>query len=456
MLRQLTQRLSHSMQSWMGQRFTEANMKGILRDVRKALLEADVAYSVIKDLLNNVQKKAAGQLIHKQASPQQALLQILYEELMRVLGQEAVPLSFNTQPPVVMMMVGLQGTGKTTSTAKLAAHLLKTRKHVMVVSTDVYRPAAIEQLKVQASSVGATPLSWDDTNDPQTIAERALAEAKKKHADVLLVDTAGRLHVDAAMMDEISMLVKVLAPHEILLVVDGMQGQDAVHSAKAFQEAIAPTGVLVSKLDGDARGGALLSVASCTGLPVKLLGVGEKLDALEAFDPKRMASRIVGMGDLQSLMDTLEQKVSQADAQKMMDQIQSKQSVDLEIIRQQLLNMQEVGLGNIMDKLPGMGAMPQMDQMQAMADGRMKGTLAVLNAMTRKERKYAQILNPSRKQRIARGSGKTVQEVNQILRQIEKMQKMMHKFSSKKGMGRLMQGLKNMPGMGSSFPGGGH
>ena len=446
----LTERLGRTLKNLRGQgRLTEDNIKDSLREVRMALLEADVALPVVKDFISHVRKRAVGEEVMKSLSPGQALIKIVQDELTALMGEANEALNLNAQPPVVILMAGLQGSGKTTSTAKLARFLKeRENKKVAVVSADVYRPAAIKQLETVAAEVEAQFIPSDASQKPVDIARAALQQAKTSYVDVLIVDTAGRLHVDEEMMAEIQDVHKVLSPTETLFVVDSMTGQDAANTAKAFNDALALTGVILTKTDGDARGGAALSVRQITGRPIKFLGVGEKTTALEPFHPERVASRILGMGDVMSLIEQAEQQVDHEKAEKLANKLKKGKGFDLEDFRDQLQQMKSMGgIASMMDKLPGMGGLPA--NVKGQVNDKDFGKLeAIINSMTAGERLRPDIIKGSRKRRIATGSGTQVQDVNRLLKQFTQMQKMMKKVS-KGGLGKLMKGMKGgmPPGM---------
>lgn len=449
MFENLSDRLSHSLKKISGKAsLTEDNISETLREVRMALLEADVALPVVKDFVEQVKQRALGQEVSRSLDPGQQFLKIVQAELESVMGGASEGLNFATQPPAVILMAGLQGAGKTTSTAKLANYLqTREKKKVMVVSADVYRPAAIEQLKTVAAEVGASFFPSDNTQKPVDIVEAARAEAKRRFMDVLIVDTAGRLAVDAEMMDEIKQLHAAVKPIETLFVIDAMIGQDAVNTAQAFNEALPLTGVILTKVDGDARGGAALSVRHVTGKPIKFLGVGEKTDALEPFHPERIASRILGMGDVLSLIEEVERKVDKAKAEKLVKKVQRGSKFDLEDLRDQLQQMKNMGgMGAMLDKLPGMGNMSQMVEKADVGKqfGRME---AIINSMTPAERRNPDILNGSRKRRITEGSGTSLQDLNRLIKQHKQMSKMMKKMKGKK-MQNMMRGMGGMGGTG--------
>ena len=458
MFESLSQRLSSTIERLRGRaRLTEANIRESLREVRVALLEADVALPVVQALIQRVQVKALGQEVLKSLTPGQALVKVVRDELTAVMGTANADLNLAATPPAVVLMAGLQGAGKTTTVAKLA-RLLKERKKkkVMVVSCDVYRPAAIEQLRTLAAQVDVLfhPSSGDQ--DPIAIARAAVDAARRNFADVLLVDTAGRLHIDAEMMAEIKALHAALDPVETLFVVDAMTGQDAATTAKAFAEALPLTGVILTKTDGDARGGAALSVRYITGRPIKFLGAGEKTDALEPFHPDRLAQRILGMGDVLSLVEQVEQKVDQEKAAKLAEKVMKGKRFDMNDMRDQLQQMLNMGgLASLMDKLPGVATLP--DSVKSKVNDReVHRMVAIINSMTKKERRHPDLLNGSRRARVARGSGTQPADVNKLLKQYQQMEKMMSKLSGGglKGLMRQMQGA--MKGMGGGgFPGGG-
>jgi signal recognition particle subunit SRP54 len=445
----LSQRLSRAMKTLRGEaRLTEANMQEALREVRVALLEADVALPVVKTFIERVRAKALGEEVIGSLTPGQAAVGVVHRELVQLMGEKNDALDLATQPPAVVLLAGLQGSGKTTTAGKLARWLkTEARKKVLLASCDVYRPAAIEQLATLARQVEADFFPSSAGEKPVDIAARALNHARTHYADVLIVDSAGRLGIDEAMMREIAELHAALKPIETLFVVDAMQGQDAVNSAKAFGEALPLTGVILTKLDGDARGGAALSVREVTGKPIKFAGVGEKLDALEPFHPDRMASRILGMGDVLSLIEDVQKTVDREQVEKLAAKVKSGKDFDLEDFKQQVAQMKRMGgLSALADKLPGnlaqlaQGA-PGMDDK---AIGRLEG---IINSMTPQERKHPDLIKASRKRRIAAGAGVSVQEVNRLLNQFEQAQKMM-KMMSKGGIAKMMRSMKGMfPGM---------
>ena len=449
----LTQRLSQTMQKLRGKgRLTEDSIGETLREVRIALLEADVALPVVQSFIGQVKQRALGQEVISSLKPGEALVKIVHDELVRVMGEENEALDLKASPPVVVLVAGLQGSGKTTTTAKLAKLLKETaKKKVMVVSCDVYRPAAIDQLETLAGQVDVLFHPSSASDNPLDIAKSAVDAARKQYADVLLVDTAGRLHVDADMMDEIRHLHAAVNPHETLFVVDSMTGQDAANTAQAFNEALALTGVVLTKTDGDARGGAALSVRQITGKPIKFVGTGEKIDELQPFHPERVASRILGMGDVLSLVEDVQRHVDQEKAEKIARKIKRGRGFNLEDFRSQLEQMQNMGgLGTLVDKLPGMGQVP--DHVKNQVNDKQTGhMIAIINSMTPQERRFPDVIRGSRKKRIASGSGTRIQDVNRMLKQFSQMQRMMKKFGKggMKGMMRKMASLKGQMPPGS-------
>jgi len=446
MFENLSERLTQSLRGIAGKaRLTEDNVSAALRDVRMALLEADVALPVVKDFIEQVKLRALGQTVSSALNPGEAFVKIVHEELVHVMGDANDALNLATSPPAVVLMAGLQGAGKTTTVAKLALYLKqRERRKVAVVSTDVYRPAAIEQLRTLAAEVGAYFVSSSTDEAPVDIARRAVQEARTQFADVLLVDTAGRLAIDTDMMAEIKLLQEQLKPVETLFVVDAMTGQDAANTAKAFNDGLTLTGVILAKADGDARGGAALSVRAITGKPIKFIGMGEKVDALEPFHPDRLASRILGMGDVLTLIEEAERKVDRKKAEKLARKIQRGSRFDLEDFRDQLQQMANMGgIGNMLDKMPGMSRLPPAAQAQV-NDGMFKKMAVIIDSMTPHERRFPDLINGSRKQRIAMGSGTHVPDVNRVLKQHKQMQKMMKKVTRKGGMQKMMRGLQGM------------
>ncbi len=453
MFESLTQRLSGTIERLRGRgRLTEENIREATREVRIALLEADVALPVVQALIERIKVRAVGQEVLKSLTPGQALIKIVRDELTAVMGSSASDLNLNVPAPAVILMAGLQGAGKTTTVAKLAKHLKERRKKkVMVVSADVYRPAAIEQLQILAQQVDVLFFPSSSDQSPEAIVRAALIDARKSFADVLIVDTAGRLAIDDAMMAEIKALHAAANPVETLFVVDAMTGQDAATTAKAFSEALPLTGVILTKTDGDARGGAALSVRYITGRPIKFIGVGEKPDGLDVFHPDRLASRILGMGDVLSLVEQVEQQVDKDKAQKLAEKVAKGKKFDLNDMRDQLDQMQSMGgLSGLMDKLPGMGQVP--DAVKAQVTGKeVPRMVAIISSMTRKERRHPALLNGSRRARIARGSGTTPADVNRLLKQFQQMEKMMSKLGSG-GMKGMMRGMKGMMGGRGGMP----
>lgn len=448
MLDNLTQRLSSVVKSLRGQsRLTETNIQDALREVRVALLEADVALPVVKDFITRVKEQALGQEVLASLTPGQALVGIVHSQLTALMGEQATGLNLATTPPAVILMAGLQGSGKTTSSGKLAKLLKEQqKKKVLLVSSDVYRPAAIEQLRLLSEQLGVDFFASDTSQQPVAIARSALAFARTHYHDVLIVDTAGRLAIDEAMMVEIKELHAEINPIETLFVVDSMQGQDAVNTAKAFGEALPLTGIILTKLDGDARGGAALSVRHVTQKPIKFVGVGEKLTGLETFHPERMASRILGMGDVVSLVEDAARNVDRDEAEKLAKKMKSGEKFDLDDFKSQMGQMKKMGgIAGLMDKLPaqlsaGAQGMPLDDKIIARTEG-------IINSMTPAERRNPDLIKASRKRRIATGAGVPVQEVNRLLSQFEQIQKMM-KMMRKGGLAKMMRGMKGMmPGM---------
>jgi len=440
----LTDRLSSTLKKIKGQgRLTEDNIKETLREVRMALLEADVALPVVTDFIDRIKAGALGQEVQTSLSPGQSLIKLVQAELVAVMGEANEKLSLNAVPPAIILMAGLQGAGKTTTVAKLGRWLKENqKKKVGVVSADVYRPAAIKQLQMLANDLSLEFFESDISQKPVDIAKNAIDAAKKKFLDVVIIDTAGRLHVDDEMMGEIKELHAAINPVETLFVVDSMTGQDAAITAKAFNDALPLTGIILTKADGDARGGAALSIRHITGKPIKFIGMGEKTDALEPFYPDRIASRILGMGDVLGLIEEIEQKVDKAKAEKLVKKLQKGKSFDLEDFREQLLQMQNMGgVGSMLDKLPGMSSIPQ-EMKDKVNDKELSRQIAVINSMTMKERRYPDLIKGNRKKRIADGCGQQLSDVNRILKQFMMMQKMMKRFKTG-NMANMMRGIKN-------------
>ncbi len=450
----LSDRLAQTLRHVTGKaRLSEDNIKDTLREVRMALLEADVALPVVKDFVNSIRDRAIGVEVSRSLSPGQAFIKIVQAELERLMGEANEDLALNATPPAVILMAGLQGAGKTTTVAKLARFLKeRKKKSVMVVSADIYRPAAIKQLETLANEVGVVFFPSDISQKPQDIATAAIKEAKLKFIDVVLVDTAGRLAIDSEMMAEITQLHAAINPIETLFVVDAMTGQDAANTAKAFNDALPLTGVVLTKVDGDARGGAALSVRAITGKPIKFLGMGEKTDALEAFHPDRIASRILGMGDVLSLIEQAEQTIDKDKAEKLSKKLKKGKGFDLEDFRDQLQQMNKMGgMGGLLEKMPNMGNMnlAQMGGAQGVAEKQFKQMESIINSITPAERRDPEIISGSRRRRIAMGSGTQVQDVGRLIKQHKQMQKMMKKFTTKGGMSKMMRGLGGMmPGAG--------
>lgn len=453
MFESLTQRLSGTIERLRGRgRLTEENIRESLREVRIALLEADVALPVVQALIERIKVRAVGQEVLKSLTPGQALIKVVRDEMTAVMGSQAAELNLNVPAPAVILMAGLQGAGKTTTVAKLAKHLKeKRKKKVMVVSADVYRPAAIEQLKTLAQQVDVLFFASSAEQKPEDIVRAAIDDAKKSYVDVLIVDTAGRTSIDDAMMAEIKALHTAVKPVETLFVVDSMTGQDAAVTAKHFGEALPLTGVVLTKTDGDARGGAALSVRYITQRPIKFIGVGEKPDGLDVFHPDRIASRILDMGDVLSLVEQVEQQVDKDKAQKLAEKVAKGKKFDLNDMKDQLEQMQNMGgLHGLMDKLPGMGQIP--DSVKSQVTGKeVPRMVAIINSMTKKERRNPALLNGSRRARIAKGAGLTPADVNKLMKQFQQMEKMMSKLSGG-GMKGLMRGMKGMMGARGGMP----
>jgi len=450
MFENLGDRLQGTFKKLRGQgKLTEDNIQEAMREVRMALLEADVALPVVKTFVARVQEKAIGQEVIGSLTPGQAVIKVVNDELIHLMGESNDQLNLAARPPVVILVAGLQGAGKTTTVAKLSLFLKqREKKKVMVTSADIYRPAAIEQLKTLATQVDAVFFPSNADENPVDIAVNAIDAAKKNGCDVIIIDTAGRLHVDEEMMTEIKAVHAAIDPVETLFVADSMTGQDAVNTSKAFNEALALTGIILTKTDGDARGGAALSIREVTGKPIKFLGIGEKMDALEAFHPDRLASRILGMGDVMTLVEEAHQKIDHDKATNLARKLKKGKGFDLEDFREQLLQIEKMGgMGSMLDKLPGMGNLPSNVKEQIEGNPQ-KHLVAIINSMTPNERAHPAIIRASRKKRIAAGSGTSVQEINRMLKQFTQMQKMMKKMGKGK---RAMQGM--MQGMGGAMPG---
>ncbi|MEQ8289260.1 MAG: signal recognition particle protein [Gammaproteobacteria bacterium] len=446
----LSDKLTRVFKDLRGQgRLTEANISDGLREVRMALLEADVALPVVRDFIQHVKDRAMDKEVMTSLTPGQALIKIVNQELIALMGDNHEPLQLNTQPPAVILLAGLQGAGKTTTAAKLGRMLReKENKKVAVVSCDVYRPAAIRQLQTLARENDLVWLESDESQQPVAIATAALDQARRQMIDVLIVDSAGRLHIDDEMMQEIQQVHASISPIETLFVIDSMMGQDAVNAASAFNEALPLTGAILTKTDGDARGGAALTVKKILGKPIKFLGTGEKTSELTAFHPERIASRILGMGDVLSLIEEVEQKTDKDKADKLAKKLKKGKGFTLQDFREQLVQMNNMGgITGLMDKLPGMNQLPagvasQVNEKEFVKLG------AIIDSMTPRERVNPDVINGSRKKRIAKGSGTQIQDVNKLLKQFKQMQKMMKKFASKGGMAKMMRGMGGkMPGM---------
>ena len=448
MFNQLSERLSHTVKTLRGQaRLTEDNIKDTVRDIRMALLEADVALPIIKTFIEDVKQKALGADVAASLNPGQAFIKIVNHELTLLMGEKNAELNLRTQPPAIILMAGLQGAGKTTSVGKLAKWLKESqKKSVLVASADIYRPAAIKQLETLAASVGVKFFPSDLSQDPVAIAKAAVHEAKILHLDVVIIDTAGRLAIDAEMMQEIKHIHAAINPIETLFVVDSMTGQDAANTAKAFNDALPLTGVILTKTDGDARGGAALSVRHITGKPIKFLGVGEKTDALEPFHPDRIASRILGQGDVLTLIEQVEQNVDKTKANELAKKLQKGKQFNLQDFADQLQQMQKMGgMSSLMNKMPGAANLPAKANAQLNSsanDSVHKKMLAIIGSMTPKERRNPDLLQASRKKRIAKGSGTEVQDINRLLKQFMQMQTMLKRFGKNPmALKSLMKGM---------------
>ncbi|MDD5460556.1 MAG: signal recognition particle protein [Methylococcales bacterium] len=440
----LTDRLSNTLKKLKGQgRLTEDNIKETLREVRMALLEADVSLSVVTDFIARVKEGALGQEVQTSLSPGQSMIKLVQSELVKVMGEANEGLNLKAVPPAIILMAGLQGAGKTTTVAKLGRWLQENqKKKVGVVSADVYRPAAIKQLQMLANELNLDFFDSDLTQQPVDIAKNAIEAARKKFLDVIIIDTAGRLHIDDEMMGEIKALHAAINPVETLFVVDSMTGQDAAITAKAFNDALPLTGIILTKADGDARGGAALSIRHITGKPIKFIGVGEKTNALEPFYPDRIASRILGMGDVLGLIEEIEQKVNKEKAEKLVKKIQKGKSFDLEDFREQLQEMERMGgVSSMLDKLPGMNAVPS-EMKNKVNDKMLARQIGVINSMTMQERRFPDLIKGNRKKRIAEGCGQELHDVNRMLKQFLMMQKMMKKLKTG-NMANMMRGLKS-------------
>ena len=443
MFENLTGRLSDAARALSGKgRLTEGNIRDTLRQVRLALLEADVALPVVKTFIERIRDKAVGEQVSKSLTPGQELVKIIHAELVRLLGDDFAPINFKAQPPVVVLLAGLQGAGKTTTAAKLAKRLIdKDRKRVMLVSVDVYRPAAILQLQTLADEIGALHCPSDEKEKPTDIVGKALDEARRSAADVLIIDTAGRLHIDEGMMSEVAAVHAASGAIETLFVVDSMAGQDAVNAATAFDQALPLTGIVLTKADGDAKGGVALSVREVTGKPIRFMGTGEKVDALEAFHPDRMASRIFGMGDVLTLVEEIEEKVSREKTEKLAKKLQKGRGFDLSDLRDQLEQMMNMGgMAAMLDKLPLPGNVNPAALRDQANEQQLRRQVAIINSMTPGERRFPRTINGSRKKRIAAGAGLQIQDVNRLLKQFTQMEKMMRKMS-RGGMKKMLRGM---------------
>jgi len=445
MFENLTERLAKSLKNLRGQgRLTENNIKEALRDVRMALLEADVALPIVKEFIERIRQRAVGQEVIASLTPGQALIKVVRDELTLLMGERCDELNLHAPAPIVVLVAGLQGSGKTTTVAKLSRLLMeREKKSTMVVSCDVYRPAAIKQLETLATEVGAHFFPSDITQKPVDIATAAITQARRKYLDIVLIDTAGRLHIDDEMMNEIKELHAAVAPTETLFVVDSMTGQDAANTAKAFNDALPLTGVILTKTDGDAQGGAALSVRHITGKPIKFIGVGEKTNALEPFHPDRIASRILGQGDVLSLIEEAERTVDKKEAAKLVGKLQKGKGFNFEDFRTQIVQMRNMGgVASLMDKIPGIDQVPEKAK-GMINDQEINRMEAIINSMTPKERRFPTLIKGSRKRRIANGSGTKIQDVNRLLKQFTQMQKMVKQMSKKRGMGNSMRGNRH-------------
>ncbi|MCP3680353.1 MAG: signal recognition particle protein [Gammaproteobacteria bacterium] len=450
MFESLSQRLVKTIRNVSGRgRLTEENIKEVVRELRLALLDADVALPVVKDFIARIKESAIGQEVMKSLRPGEALIKIVHDELIHLLGDAHSELNLKVKPPAVILMAGLQGSGKTTTVAKLANYLKnQENKSVMVVSADIYRPAAIDQLATLAASIGVEFMPTDSKQTPVAIAEKAISEARRRQIEVVLVDTAGRLHVDEAMMSEIKAIHAAISPAETLFVIDSMAGQDAARVTKAFSETIDLTGVVLTKVDGDARGGAALSVRMVSGKPIKFVGVGEKVDAFEPFHPQRIVSRLLDQGDIAGLVEEVQRKIGDSGAKKVSKKLKKGGKFDLQDFLEQLQQMSNMGgITTMLSKIPGMQQMPGKAKSK-FNDEKIKQQIAVIQSMTLRERRFPALIKGSRKKRIASGSGVEVQKVNHLLREFSQMQKMMKKLSSKGGMKKMMRQMGGMPGGG--------
>ena len=457
MFESLTDRLNRTLKNISGQgRITEDNIKDTLREVRTALLEADVALSVVKDFTSKVKEKALGVEVNTSLTPGQQFVSIVHQQLVDTMGSTNSELNIAHQPPAVVLLAGLQGAGKTTSAAKLALYIKeRLKKNVLMCSVDTYRPAAIDQLHTLAKEIGVDSYPSDPTSTPQQIAKDALAEAKRRFIDVLIIDTAGRLAVDEDMMREVQELHQICEPTETMFVVDAMTGQDAANTAKAFADALPLTGVILTKADGDARGGAALSVRQITGKPIKFIGLGEKVVPLDPFHPDRIASRILGMGDVLSLVETLQNNADKEKADRLAAKIKKGETFDLNDFLEQIHEMKKMGgISELLTKLPG-GEKLMAQAGSTFGDKQLSHVEAIIYSMTPKERAHPEIIKGSRKKRIANGCGLEVQEVNRLLKQFETMQKVMKKMKGGKGMRGMMNAMRGMAGMRNMFGGGG-
>ncbi|EGL82583.1 signal recognition particle protein [Caldalkalibacillus thermarum TA2.A1] len=438
----LADRLQETLRKIRGKgKVTEADVKEMMREVRLALLEADVNFKVVRDFVNRVKERAVGQEVLKSLTPGQQVIKVVNEELTALMGGENAKLAVSQRPPTVIMMVGLQGAGKTTTTGKLAKYLQKQNRNPLLVAADIYRPAAIKQLQVLGEQINVPVFSLGDKESPVVIAKKAIEQAKEQHNDYVLIDTAGRLHIDETLMNELNQIKEEVRPDEILLVVDAMTGQDAVNVAQSFNEQLNITGVILTKLDGDTRGGAALSVKAVTGQPIKFVGMGEKLDALEPFHPDRMASRILGMGDVLTLIEKAQREVDQEKAKELERKIR-KMEFTFDDFLEQLEQVRNMGpLDELLSMLPGAGKMKGLKDLKV-DEKKLKQVEAIIRSMTKEEKQNPEIINASRRKRIAQGSGTSVQDVNRLLKQFQDMKKMMKQMSTMAGKKKKRKGFK--------------
>ncbi|MDQ0337532.1 signal recognition particle subunit SRP54 [Caldalkalibacillus uzonensis] len=438
----LADRLQETLRKIRGKgKVTEADVKEMMREVRLALLEADVNFKVVRDFVNRVKERAVGQEVLKSLTPGQQVIKVVNEELTALMGGENAKLAVSQRPPTVIMMVGLQGAGKTTTTGKLAKYLQKQNRNPLLVAADIYRPAAIKQLEVLGERLNVPVFSLGDKESPVEIAKKAIEQAKEQHNDYVLIDTAGRLHIDETLMGELNQIKEAVNPEEILLVVDAMTGQDAVNVAQSFNDQLDITGVILTKLDGDTRGGAALSVKAVTGQPIKFVGMGEKLEALEPFHPDRMASRILGMGDVLTLIEKAQQEVDKEKAKELERKIR-KMEFTFDDFLEQLEQVRNMGpLDELLGMLPGAGKVKGLKDLKV-DEKKLKQVEAIVRSMTKEEKQNPEIINASRRKRIAQGSGTSVQDVNRLLKQFQDMKKMMKQMANMAGKKKKRKGFK--------------